>query len=496
MSEPVATEDETRPERFDVAVIGGGPAGMAAAVAAAGTGLSTVLLDEQAAPGGQIYRSIEKVDERGDRMRQLLGPDYARGADLVRRFRGSTAVYRPRSAVFDLSAEGGIGLVGEGRAQWIEARRVIIAAGAQERPVPVPGWTLPGVMGLGSAQTALKSSAMVSDVPTVIAGSGPLLYLAAAQLVDAGARIEAILDTTPRAHYLHAAPHLPRAFLAGPELRKGLHWQRLLKSSGIEFHTAVHDIRIEGERQVSGLRARAGSWDLHYDCELVLLHEGVVPNTQLAMVAGAEHRYSRLQASWQPVLDPFGRSSLAAVLVAGDACGIRGADIAHAAGELAGLAASADLGALSGDELERRSGASRRLIARKAPLRRFLDILFRPRDEVLVPPDDATMVCRCEEVTAGELRQIASIGCSGPNQAKAFSRAGMGPCQGRMCSLTVSHLLAAANRRDVAGTGHMRIRPPVKPVTLAELACMQGLPPPPDSGPMLPTAPEDEDATA
>ncbi|MEZ5824202.1 MAG: NAD(P)/FAD-dependent oxidoreductase [Geminicoccaceae bacterium] len=352
---------------------------------------------------------------------------------------------------------------------------MIIAAGAQERPAPVPGWTLPGVMSLGSAQTLLKNAAMVSDVPTVIAGSGPLLYLAATQLQEAGARLEAVLDTTPRRRYLEAASGMPRAWLAGTELGKGLRWKRKLQRSGVRFFSAVHSITIEGETRVTGLRARVGSWTMSFDCSLLLLHEGVVPNVQLAMAAGAEHRYDRLQACWRPVLDRFGRSSVPALYVAGDAGGIGGAELAAAQGELAGLAAARDLDRIDESTLQAKSARQLSLLRRKSPLRNFLDRLFRPREEILVPSGDETIVCRCEEVTAGELRRIAALGCTGPNQAKAFSRAGMGPCQGRMCGLTVSHLLAAFHGRDPADAGHFRIRPPIKPLTVGELAGLGGL---------------------
>ncbi|MCB2009235.1 MAG: FAD-dependent oxidoreductase [Geminicoccaceae bacterium] len=454
----------------DIAVIGAGPAGMTAASTAAEAGLSCVLLDEQAEPGGQIYRAIERLAARGERFAEILGEDYARGAAIAQRFRQSGAVCQAGVQVFDLDADGVLGLIADEGARWIRARRVIVAAGAQERPVPVPGWTLPGVMSLGSAQTLLKSAAMVSDVPTVIAGSGPLLYLAATQLIEAGARIEAVLDTMPRERYLAAAAGLPRALMAGGELRKGLAWKRRLKNSGVRYLSNADAIAIAGEGRVTGLRARVGHRDMDFACSLVLLHEGVVPNVQLAMVAGARHDHDGLQACWRPVLDPFGRTTVANILVAGDAGGIGGAELAAAEGELAACAAAYDLGCIGEREFERRTRVPQALVRRKKPLRRFLDTLFRPRDEVLVPPGDDTIVCRCEEVTAGELRRIAALGCTGPNQSKAFSRAGMGPCQGRMCALTISHLLAAAHDRDPAHTGHLRLRPPVKPVTVGQMA--------------------------
>lgn len=471
----------------DLVIVGAGPAGLAAAVTARQAGLSVLVLDEQRAPGGQIYRSIESAEARPAGWMELLGADYAKGRAIVERFRASGAHYRPESAVFDIGADGGLGVLEAGAARWLKARRILIATGAMERPVAVPGWTLPGVMGVGAAQTLLKASAMVPGVRTVIVGSGPLVYLAARQLLAAGADLVALLDTTPRGNYWRTAPLVARAMLAGPELRKGLAWRREVRARVGQFRTAVADLRIEGADAAEAVSFTAAGRPERIACDLVLLHEGVVPNTQLAMAAGVAHDYDTVQACWTPRVDSSGRTSLGHVLIAGDGVRIRGADLAGDAGTLAALAVAADLGVLDHREAERRGAAARARLRRMAPLRRFLDVLYRPRAQVLVPDADETIVCRCEEVTAGELRRVAGLGCPGPNQAKAFTRCGMGPCQGRMCGLAASAILAAAAGRPTAEAGHMRIRPPIKPITVGELAALEGVGAPPDTGPPLPT---------
>lgn len=475
----------------DLAIVGAGPAGLAAAVTACELGLSVTVFDEQAAPGGQIYRAVEAGMSRGNAWMSMLGEEYGRGAELVRRFRASHADYRPGTAVFDISADGGLGILGPQGATWIEARCVLVATGAMERPVPVPGWTLPGVMGVGAVQTMLKASGLVPDTRTVIAGSGPLVYLAAHQLAAAGAEPAAVLDTTPRGNYAQAAPLLARAMLSGSEVRKGLAWRRDLKKRVDLFRTGVTRVGIEGDGHAQAVSFRAGGRDEQIECDLVLLHEGVVPNTQLAMAAGAAHAWDPLQACWRPEVDDAGRTSVAGLLVAGDGAGIAGADLAVERGHIAALAAARDLGALTAQEAVKQGREAHARLRRKAPLRRFLDRLYRPREEVLVPPDDATVVCRCEEVTAGELRKVAAMGCPGPNQAKAFTRCGMGPCQSRMCGLAAAAVLAEANGNTMAETGYLRIRPPIKPITVGELAALDGVGAPPDTGPLLPTSPDE-----
>ena len=184
----------------ELAIIGAGPAGMAAAITAARLGVDTVVLDEQASPGGQIYRAITETPVRRG---TVFGDDYWRGLELVRAFTSSGATYLPSTTVFSIAprVEEGrreIGVSSDGQARLLHARHVIVASGAQERAMPIPGWTLPGVLTAGAAQILLKSAGLVPSGRTVLAGSGPLLWLLAAQLLRAGGTLSAILDTTPR----------------------------------------------------------------------------------------------------------------------------------------------------------------------------------------------------------------------------------------------------------------------------------------------------------
>src|SRR5882757_2989638 len=207
---------------YDLAVIGGGPAGLAAASLAARAGLSTVLFDENPGVGGQIYRAITSTPVTD---RTILGEDYWAGAELAAEAKASGASIVTGATVWSLDPQRIVGVSIGGKARMIAARRVIIATGSQERPFPVPGWTLPGVMTAGGAQTMLKAQGLLPAGRTVIAGTGPLLWLLAAQILRAGGKIEAIVDTTPRGNWLRALLHLPD-FVLSPYFAKGLKLMR------------------------------------------------------------------------------------------------------------------------------------------------------------------------------------------------------------------------------------------------------------------------------
>jgi NADPH-dependent 2,4-dienoyl-CoA reductase/sulfur reductase-like enzyme len=449
---------------YDLAIVGAGPAGLAAASLAARAGLSTVVFDENPGIGGQIYRAITTTPVSD---RAVLGEDYWAGAALAAEAQASGALIVTGATVWSLDPTLEIGVSIAGAARLIQARRVIIATGALERPFPIPGWTLPGVMSAGGAQTLLKAHGLVPEGRTVMAGAGPLLWLLAAQILRTGGKIDAILDTQPLKNWLPALAYAPD-FALSPYLAKGL---KLLR----EVRRQVKVIRVDwleamGTNKVRQVAFGRGNNEERLSADLLLLHQGVVPNVNLAMAAGAAHAWDDRQLCWSPVLDADFNSSVPDIAVAGDGAGIGGGTAAAERGRIAALAAVRALKPEALESLPSEQGV-RQALQREEMGRAFLDVLNRPAPQFRIPDGD-TVVCRCEEVTAKQVRDTAAMGCEGPNQMKAFLRCGMGPCQGRLCGLTVTELIAAVRKVPPAEVGYYRLRPPVKPITLGELASL------------------------
>ncbi|MEO7726173.1 MAG: FAD-dependent oxidoreductase, partial [Burkholderiales bacterium] len=456
---------------FDLVIVGAGPAGLAAAVTATEHGLHTAVIDEQAEPGGQIYRGIESTSTRRPAQFALLGADYAAGLGLVQKFRASNAQYLPLTSVWQIDGGRHVFIRGSGGAARLTAKRILIAGGAMERPVPVPGWTLPGVMTCGAAQTLLKSSGIVPAGRFVLAGSGPLLLLLAVQLVRAGVKPATVIET--RSSYIAALPHLARFFAAPGYLGKGLRMLAELRKAGVEIRHGARNLQIRGDDCAREIHYEWSGQTQRDAVDTVLLHQGIVPNMNLALSLRCEHFWNNAQRCFVPRLDAWGNTSVSGVQIAGDNGGIVGAQAAEISGQLAALGAACDLAKISTAGRDRLALPLRAQLNLHLRARPFLDAFYRPDDDAVAPRKPDTIVCRCEEIRAGEIRKIVTEqGCPGPNQMKSFTRCGMGPCQGRLCGLTIVELIAECRDVSPAEVGYYRIRSPVKPVTLGDLATL------------------------
>jgi NADPH-dependent 2,4-dienoyl-CoA reductase/sulfur reductase-like enzyme len=406
----------------DVVVIGAGPAGIAAAAVAAESGLRVVVLDEGRHPGGQVWRHTD---------RGALPGAAARWIDRLER---SGARVLEGAAVFDIAP--GFRIFAERRsgALQIRAGRIILATGARERFLAFPGWTLPNVVGVGGAQALLKAGASFDGKRVVIAGSGPLLLPVAAALADAGATIAVVAERAPWTRVARFALGLwrrPRDLAAAIHYR----WEFL----GTRYRWGTRVASAEGDSRVQRVTLTDGRRTWTEPCDVLCAAAGLVPATELARLAGCEVRDGAV------AVDDRLRTSVREIWCAGEPVGIGGADVALLEGEIAGRDAA---GAAVPPSLERARRGGRAYATRIAAA-------FSPDASWHAAPPADTIVCRCEDV-----RMAAFRGAWTPRQAKLYTRAGMGPCQGRVCGPALEVLFGWP--RDV-------VRAPLAPVSVHTL---------------------------
>jgi hydrogen cyanide synthase HcnB len=443
-------------------IVGAGPAGVRAAQALVAHGLRPVLIDEAGRAGGQIYRRPPANFQRSPKTLYGFEAPRATAVHAALEAVQDRIDYRPDSLVWN--AQGGLLDVLHGPTRTTHSvpyRQLIVATGATDRVLPVPGWTLPGVYTLGGAQVALKFQGCAIGTRVVFMGTGPLLYLVAYQYARAGVDVAAVLDTARLADQFAAVPAMlsqPAVFL------KGVYYVAWLRAHGVALHGGVRPLRVLGDAHVSAVSWHDGTGERTLECNAVGFGYALRSETQLADLLGCRFAFAPLHRAHLPERDRAGRSSVPGVYLAGDGAGIMGADAAEWAGERAALALLAD----HGIEVDpARAQALERRLDKLSGFRRGLERAFPfPQDWAAHAPDEL-VVCRCENITAGELRDtVRACGADEMNRLKALSRVGMGRCQGRMCGVAAAEILAHATGQPVQQVGRLRGQAPIKPIPI------------------------------
>ncbi|WP_338474544.1 FAD/NAD(P)-binding oxidoreductase [Pseudomonas sp. MS646] len=446
-----------------IAIVGAGPAGVRCAETLVAAGFRPILIDENRRDGGQIYRRQPEGFTRSYATLYGTEADKARALhDSFDRLRPQID-YRPDTLVWNLTP-GQLCCVSQGVHSTVEYDALILCTGATDRLMPVEGWQLGGTYSLGGAQIALKAQAVSIGHRVVFMGSGPLLYLVASQYVKAGASVAAVLDTSPLGHRLKALPKL----MARPGLLfTGLKLLAQLYRAKIPVHLGISPLGVLGEasRGVSGVRVRRANGEtLTVACDALALGYHLRSETQLADLAGCRLRFDEASSQWWLDTDAEGRTSVSGVYAAGDGAKVRGADAAEHAGRLVAMALLRDL--QQPVEATHLADQQRALKVMDAFRLGLAEAFPWPAEQAGALPDEA-IVCRCEMISAGELRRtVSEKGACEVNRAKAFSRVGMGRCQGRYCSQAGAEVIAAAAGIPVQEVGRQRGQAPVKPLSM------------------------------
>ena len=457
-------------KEYDVVIIGAGPSGIQSAIELQNRDLKIALLDDSFKLGGQIYKNVQNNDTK--EKRKLFQEDYYKGLKLIQKLDLSSIDYISSASIWSIN-DSMVFYSKNNVSTRIRAKKTIIAVGAMERPFPIEGWTLPGVMGATSAQIMLKESSVVKN-DAVFVGTGPLFYYVIAQYIDAGANIKAIIDTTPAKNYIKALKYLPKALMKLPYLLKGLGFLYKFKKHKIKMYKFADDIKFEGDESLfdadKTLKRVSFKDGTSIDTSIAFIHNGLAPNINLQLQAGCEYEFSKKTRTINIITNEYMESSVENIFVIGDGKSVRGVDTATTEAKIAATKILKDFNKLEEKIISNKFLTYSKELKSHSHMRDFLDELYLPNTNFLSPSKDEVVVCRCEEVTFSAVKSSLEIDCKGINSVKSFTRCGMGNCQGRFCGLTLLEIMSEKTNIDIEELNYLKIRSPIKPVRIEEMA--------------------------
>jgi NADPH-dependent 2,4-dienoyl-CoA reductase/sulfur reductase-like enzyme len=458
-------------EERDFVVIGSGPAGLSAATTAAQAGVEVTVIGEDPRIGGQIFRQIipplqfqEKViDTQDQKIFERLEDDWAKSN--IQFFNEAVAwgMFDDKVIAFN-----------NPKYSLLRAKRLLISEGAYETPVAFPGWTLPGIMTLGAAQTLLKGQGVVPEGKIVVAGTGPLLYYTASQLLKNGAYVKAIIEASS---FSQVTSWTRRLWRAPGILGKGLKYLATIKKHRVPIYYSSMVKEARGNEVLDEVvyvrvnhlwKPKAGT-EQKMEVDILCLNFGFTPSTQFSHMARCGHVCDPQLRGWTPIFNSRYETTQPGIFIAGDAAGIGGVKLAVIQGRVAGTEIARQLGAIKDGEAAKSLGRLEKSLASHRWYQKFLKKIYAFRPGLLDLLTGETLLCRCEEVNYKSVSDAIEEGARHIEQIKRLTRIGMGRCQGRFCYPTLVGLLSRVLEPDELEREDFSARLPVKPLPLGVL---------------------------
>ncbi len=459
----------------EVLVIGGGPAGLAAAIESEKHGVSTALIDERATLGGQIFKRVGGGFKLSSD--SVLGKDYRRGAELISAienskvnvFTGTQVLTIEGSTVFTSHPEFG--------ARAFRFKTLIVAPGAYDRPVVFPGWTLPGVMTAGAVQTLVKTQQLSPGKKILFAGSGPLALALSAQLIKLGAPVYKVLESS-HAPKISELARLAISVSGNWNLAAdAIRYRSVLLKKQIPFKYSRIITRAEGSGRVESVthsrvdeqwRVIPGT-EVTEEVDTLCIGYGFFPSHEIFRLLDCSFSYDENQGGFKVKKDEWGQTSVAGVFAVGDGTGVTGSYSAMAQGALAGIRAAHIAGKLSDNALKSLAAPHLRELRNRNRFQKALNHMFDVKPGIYELADEATTICRCESVSKSQIAKVIES-TDDVSVVKAYSRAGMGLCQGRNCQRQIAAMINQRHKVPFENIAFATPRFPVKPVEIGLIA--------------------------
>jgi NADPH-dependent 2,4-dienoyl-CoA reductase/sulfur reductase-like enzyme len=458
---------------IELAVVGAGPAGIEAATTAALAGVEVVLIDSSPKPGGQFFQQMPDPFQSDDH-----SDHHAKTQQLLKRLE-STSVHLLQNTlawgIFEGSKPGTwcLTLHGPDAPTRLNVRAVVLAIGAFDRSIPFPGWDLPGVITAGAAQKMIKNQRVLPGKHAILSGTGPLQLAAAAHLVEAGVEVVAVCETATGLLW-RSIPYLPAFWGQWERMNEGLNYVRTLAGAGVPYRMSWAVTSARGGNRVSEVTlAKLDSsgkpipqTEIIQAVDTVVVGYGLTPSTELCWLLDCELEFDTRRGGYIPCRNEWMETSCPGIYAVGDCAGIGGAEMAMIEGRIAGQAASFQLAHITERSALQAASREKAALRREQRFARMLGDLFSPPAGLYTLAEADTVICRCEQVTLGQVREAISYGAQSVSDVKNLARTGMGNCQGRTCGSIVAQILAAETGRAVEDVQYLTVRPPVHPLPL------------------------------